>query len=111
MAGMSAAVWAFSMEIAKRLQRECQMDQKFQKKFKIRMRVEALFKKVSKPLQTSLSKSASEGHFCRDVCNGLDIFCENGKTAAEGGLNRIKNFKNFKIRVRGEAILSAKTRK
>ena len=47
---------------------------KISKKFKIRMRVEPLFKKVSKPLQTSLSKSASEGDFCRDVCSGLGIF-------------------------------------
>ena len=68
------------------------------------MRVEPLFKKVSKPLQTSLSKSASEGDFCRDVCSGLGIFCGNGQTAAEGVPDGPKNSKKFKIRMRVEAL-------
>ena len=68
------------------------------------MRVEPLFKKVSKPLQTSLSKSASEGDFCRDVCSGLGIFCENGQTAAEGVPYGTEISKNFKIRMRVEAL-------
>ena len=64
------------------------------------MRVEPLFKKVSKPLQTSLQKSASEGDFSRDVCSGLAIFHENGQTAAEGvadGAEILKNFKDVSL--------------
>ena len=43
------------------------------------MRGEAISRKVSKRLQTSLQKSASEGDFGRDVCSRLRIFMEMAK--------------------------------
>ena len=43
------------------------------------MRGEALSRKVSKRLQTSLEKSGLGGDFSRDVCSRLRIFMEMAK--------------------------------
>ena len=63
------------LETAKRLQ----TDVKFKKNFKIHMRGEAVSRKVSERLQTSLEKSGIGGDFSRDVCSRLRIFLETAK--------------------------------